>query len=217
MHVFEERLFCSVVTAQFRRCVRVFDVHPKLTCTMQRWCVLNSAVHQSCVYSQPIIRSLSQASHSSLCPCFAHPSTYFHLPQKSPTNACCCVCWWIIQIFWITELQIRNVRFLVFFYAQDSSKYLQTRAPWKLCDCIKRTTGKRENLCFDMRVTQSNKNINYWDLVSLAHKNTVYLNSHVIWVFFKAHKYAERTFLKRGKKFCLEKGGWSMSLLLDWT
>lgn len=48
---------------------------------------------------------------------------------------------------------------------------------------IKSTTGKRENMCFDMRVTcQPNKNINYWDLVSLAHKNTVYLNGHVICV-----------------------------------
>lgn len=35
-------------------------------------------------------------------------------------------------------------------------------------------------MCFDMRMTcQSNKNISYWDLVSLAHKNTVYLNGHV--------------------------------------
>lgn len=93
-------------------------MHPKLTCTMQHWCALNSAVHQSCAYSQPVIRSLSQASHSSLCPCFTHPSTYFHLPplpQNSPTDACFCVRWWIIQILWISELQFRKVRFLVFF------------------------------------------------------------------------------------------------------
>lgn len=202
------------------------DVCERLTCT-PNWrasCsagVLNSAVHQSCAYSQPIIRSLSQASHSSLWPCFTHPSTYFHLPplpQNSPTDACCCVCWWIFSNLLDIWASDQKSKISCVFYLLKTAVNISKPEHLENYVIAPKALQVKGKICALI-----------WEWPSSLIKISItgischwHIKTQCSWTvkwyeFFKARKYAEITFLKRGKNFCLEKGGWSLSLLLDWT